>query len=192
MVEMALVLGQNRVGIARSDNPTTVPNHPVARLMFYFDCICTVLQITDEYAARLRDYMNFYLLTESEMDKLLYFCWLFSPDELINKCIFLNDDLCGEYENGFFELSEITERLLVTDSLMIGNQQRRVKKVMAFKVIFLLKNYYIPIEIYKERLHILLLAMNIIMQERRRIAGVDGASETPIRTTNTSSCCIIL
>lgn len=75
----------------------------------------------DEYVVWLCDYMNFYLLIELEMDKLLYFCWLFFFDELINKCIFLNDDFCGEYENGFFEFSEIIERLLVIDFLMIGN-----------------------------------------------------------------------
>lgn len=187
---MALVLGQNRVGIARNDNPTLVPNHPVARLMFYFDCICTVLEITDDSNAKLRDYLRFFLLTETDVDKLLYFCWLFSPDVLNNKCIFHDENLCGEYENAFFELSQVTERLLVTDSLMIGNQQRQVKNVMAFKAIFLLKNYYIPMELYKDRLEIFLLAMNIIMQERRRIAEVEAADRD--RNTTSTSCCTIL
>jgi hypothetical protein len=161
--------------------------------MFYFDCICTVLEITDDSSAKLRDYIRFFLLTEADVDKLLYFCWLFSPDVLNNKCIFHDENLCGEYENAFFELSQVTQRLLVTDSLMIGNQQRHVKNVMAFKAVFLLKNYYIPMELYKERLEILLLAMNIILQERRRIAEVEAAEQRPdTPVASSSSCCTIL
>ena len=53
---------------------------------------------------------------------------------LSDKEIFHNEELCGDSNNKFFELSVAQTRLAVTDSILIGGQRRQVQKIMLFKL----------------------------------------------------------
>ena len=71
--------------------------------MYYLNSICSVLDLSDEPAVRrLIDYQRYYNLTEEELDKLLVLCVLFRPDDLTGKCIFHNEELCGDHNNQFY------------------------------------------------------------------------------------------
>jgi len=133
---MALV-GRTQLGMKEFGNWVTVPNNPKAKLMYYLDCICTVLQLDDEGVNinRLKDYNNYRRLTDEETDLLIMLCGLaLKPDNLINKCIFKNDAMCRDWGNKFYELSAVSDRLLVAGSVMIGGRTKRVSKIMTFKV----------------------------------------------------------
>ena len=52
---MAAVLERTGVGVQDFGINVRVPDHPKAKLMYYFDCICTVLDLSDqENLCRLR------------------------------------------------------------------------------------------------------------------------------------------
>jgi flagellar motility protein MotE (MotC chaperone) len=73
------------------------------------------------------------------------------PEVLLNKCIFQDDNLCGDSSNEFFELEEVRNNLLVAGSIMIGGQQKRVSKIMAFKMSWLQQNWIDPIKTLLEK-----------------------------------------
>lgn len=42
---MAFAIGNVRMEVQDKTRVVTVPNHPVAKLMYYLDCVCDALQI---------------------------------------------------------------------------------------------------------------------------------------------------
>ena len=151
---MAAVLSNVELGLKETSSPATVPNHPQARLMFYLNCMCSVLSMDDSSPSLddLRDYRNYSDLSNSQVDELLVLCVLLSPDVLLNKCIFLNEEMCRNSCNKFFELSAVSNQMLVTDSVLIGGQRRRVQNIMTFKESFLRAYYIEPMDFYSQRL----------------------------------------
>ena len=140
---MAVAIGGRELNIVQTGTRTNIPSDPKAKLMYYVSCVCSVLEMNDhEGIRRLRDYDRYYCLTESETDELLILCYLLSPDKLIGKCFFPDDELCGDSNNEFYELSEVQSRLLVTQNVTIGHQTRRVNKIMCFKMAWMRNNYF--------------------------------------------------
>ncbi|KAL3863102.1 hypothetical protein ACJMK2_004878 [Sinanodonta woodiana] len=134
------------VGFKLIGKTVTVPNDPRARLMYYLDCMCTVVDLDDTAPnlQRLRDYED-YLLTFDEHERLLTMCVLLPPKIFLNKCIFQEDALCGDCSNEFYEITQVRHRFLVSGNVIIGGQNRQVNKIMAFKTAWLNDNYYIPL-----------------------------------------------
>ena len=82
---------------------------------------------------------------------LLVLCLALSPDKLIDSVFFLNEDMGGETSNRFFELSAVSTKLVVSESLLIGGQRKRVHKIMMFKKCWIEKNYFEPLKAFVER-----------------------------------------
>lgn len=120
--------------------------------MYYLNCVATVLGFDDEINPKYTDFTNHHRLEGDELDALLLLVLLFSPDELLDKVFFQNDQLCGDSNNEFLELSQVTQSLLLTQNALIGGKQRKVARIMAFKTIWLVKNYLEPLQYYKPRL----------------------------------------
>ena len=91
--------------------------------MYYLNCVASVIQLDDRALSRLRNYQNYYLLSDEETDALLAFVILFSPDELIGKVFFPSED-CGGGSNQFFELSAVSHMLAVADNIVIGGERK--------------------------------------------------------------------
>ena len=73
--------------------------------------MCSVLEMDNTgELGRFRDFSNYHRLDSDDIDKLLIFCLLLSPDEINGKCIFQDDDMCGNSNNKFFELSAVNTR----------------------------------------------------------------------------------
>ncbi|KAK3584341.1 hypothetical protein CHS0354_017511 [Potamilus streckersoni] len=143
---MAL-LGRDELGVREIGIGVGVPNDPRARLMYYLSCMSAVLDLDDSpNLSRLTNFSN-YFLSEDETSTLLTLCLLLSPDDLLGKCIFQDDDMCGDSCNNFFEISAVQQRLLVTESLVIGGTQRAIKKIMTFKMSWLERNWFEPIKV---------------------------------------------
>lgn len=44
---MAAVMGRTELGVREFGQTVTIPNDPKARLMYYLDCMCVVLDLSD-------------------------------------------------------------------------------------------------------------------------------------------------
>ena len=44
---MAAVLGRTEIGVREFGIAARIPDHPKAKLMYYLDCICSVLDLSD-------------------------------------------------------------------------------------------------------------------------------------------------
>ena len=95
---MAVVAGRTQIGLKPTSHSVTVPNNNKAKLMYYLNCICSVLQLDDPSINRLTRYNN-YGLNGDETDALMALCYLLSPDVLLDKCIFHSEEMCGNSSN---------------------------------------------------------------------------------------------
>ena len=146
VLAMAVVYNRNEVGLTDTTVEITVPGNDTARLMYYLDCMCSVLGLeTTEYnIARLTDYKKHYMLTNDEKVKLLLLCRYLSPDELNNKCIFQSDEMCGDMPNRFFRLNSTETTFVAAESVFVGATKVSVKKIMAYKMSWMKRNYIDP------------------------------------------------
>lgn len=150
----AALIGKTDVGIKEFGRDVEVAENPTAKLMYYLDSICYVLNIekTEENVRKLRDYKNYRRLSNDETDKLVLLCVLFSPDVLLGKCIFPDEEMCGMDMNKFYELSAVSHRFLVTEEIMIGGQTRRVQKILFFRDIWLECFFLEPMKQFQSRI----------------------------------------
>ena len=164
---------RTEVGLKDTTQRVTVPADPRAKLMYYLDCMCTVLKLDDDDDInRLRRFNNYYTLTRTDTNVLLHLCILLKPDVLLNKCIFQNDRLCGGMGNKFYDLETVRNNLLVAGSIMIGGRQKQVTKIMTFTMPWLRYYWTNPMQVLIER------------QRQERAAA--------LRRQQTSNTCIIL
>jgi hypothetical protein len=145
----AAVFKKTEVGIKEFGSSIMVPDTPVAKLMYYLDCICTCVEADDDYSLRrLRNYKtNASGLSEEEKAKLLILCLALSPDKLIGTILFPNEDL--DYDNDFFELNAVDTNLVVAESLVISGQRKRVRRIMMFKEEWMEHCYFNPLRSYE-------------------------------------------
>ena len=122
----------------------SVPQNPTAKLMYYFNCICTCVEANEDASIRrLQDYRNYASLSRTDEAQLLILCLALSPDKLIGSILFPAEDIdLDGFTNQFYELSAINTRLVVAESILIGGQQKRVRKIMMFKKSWI-ETYYI-------------------------------------------------
>ncbi|XP_068688059.1 uncharacterized protein [Montipora foliosa] len=163
---MAALIGE-RVGIRETGTTVTVPENSKAKLMYYLDCVASVLQLDNPNLNRLKDYQRYYSLSEVEIDALLTLVLLLSPDELIGKVFFHSED-CGGSSNKFFELSAVTHMLAVADNVLIGGERKRVAKIMFFQRSWMESNYFSPMRSFEGRL-------------QRLARGLPGRAPSPPR-----------
>ena len=132
---MAAVMGRTQIQIKKTGTTVTVPNTPIAKLMYYFNCVCSCVEANDDFTTRrLRNYRsNYSNLSNEEEAQLLLLCLALSPDKLTGTIFFPAEDLDG-FNNQFFEVSAVSTKLVVAQSLLIGGQQKKVQKIMMFKM----------------------------------------------------------
>ncbi len=143
---MALGLDRTQLQFKKTGVTITVPSNPYGKMMYYFDCVCNCIEIdSDSTVRRLRDYNNYSSLSTQEELMLLKICIeAASPDKLIGQCFFPNEDLDG-CSNEFFELTAVKTKLVVSDSFLVGGQQKKIHKIMMFKKSWLENHYFAPL-----------------------------------------------
>ena len=139
-------------------------------------------------------FRNCHQLSESQLDDLLILCVLISPDELLNKCIFHDDQLCGDYQNEFYDIASVQNRLLITSNILVGGQTKKVKKIMTFKMVFLESNYYTPIRFYADRLQRIARgeAPPPPQPPQQNITYMITYTNPPVPQRSNDGCCTIL
>ncbi len=148
---MAAGFVRERVGIKPVGGTCSVPNNRKAKLMYYMSCVKSVLELDDPNIAQFTDYSNYQNLSEPATDALLKLAVAFSPNELVGKVFFQNEDL-DTSNNKFFELEHVTDTIAVQGSVLVGGQRKRVAKIMMYKRLWLQDNYFNPMESYQVRL----------------------------------------
>ena len=151
---MAAVIGSTQIHVKKIGSSTTIPDNPTAKLMFYFNCVCTCIEADDDYTTRrLQNYNNYSSLTSQEEAQLLILCLALSPNKLIGSIFLLasdNEDFGGS-TNRFYELSAVSTKVLVSQSLLVGGQQKKVRKIMKFKKSWIEKYYINPLRSIERR-----------------------------------------
>ena len=136
------VLQRKQVNFRQTGKETSVPNNDVARLMYYFHCVCSAIEYNDSDVQRFRNYDNWSSLSYTEIRLLVALCYTLSPDVFDNKVFFQSDALCGNSANEFFEISQISHQLLAVQSIVIAGRQRRVNKIMTYTMSWM-RTYYL-------------------------------------------------
>ena len=124
--------------------PTTVPNNPHAKLMYYLNCVSEVVDVDD---SKLTDYQNYDQLNNVEFNLVYKLAKDIPPSLLINARIFIvNQNLLSKCDNHFYEMTDETIGVHVNSEIIFGGKVRKVKKVMACNNQWLTNNYYNPIK----------------------------------------------
>ena len=149
---MALAINRQQIGVKRTTVGATVPDNDIAKLMYYLQCVCTSIDCNnDPDIQRFTNYSNWYRLSVDEQRQLVVLCYTFSPDIFEGKVFFQRDALCVEYNNEFYEISQVSNQVVASRSIIIAGRTRRVNKIMAYKMSWLQKYYLDPMRRQAQR-----------------------------------------
>ena len=137
---------REQTGLKEFGRCITVADNPRAKLMYYLHSVTNVITLDDADVRRLRNYGNYASLTDDDTRTLLAIVVLLSPDELMDKVFFQSDELCGMYDNKFFEVKQVSHVLAITGNVVIGGERKRVNKIMTFRKSWLRENYLEPLQ----------------------------------------------
>ena len=142
---MSATFGMNKLTFEDFGERTTVPNNNIAKLMYYLDCVLTVIEYD---RIILTDYKNYFVLTAEERKLVIELAKLFNPKIFIDARIFIvNPDLLpDDLGNNFLKVTDETIGVHVNEQIMIGGKTVRVLKVMVCNSSWLFKNYYNPLK----------------------------------------------
>ena len=141
---MSATLAMENVKIRAYANPTTIPNNAYAKLMYYLNCVC---EVVDCDYSKFIDYQNYDKLTNAELEAVYKLAKEFPPSDFIKAGIFVVDqNLLYEFTNHFYEITDERIGVHVNSEITIGGLSRRVKKKMACNHKWLSSYYYIPIQ----------------------------------------------
>ena len=166
---MSATLGMKSVKVRAFGTKTEIPNNALAKLMYYLDCVATVINYDDR---TLTDYQNYDELSGEELVAVYQLAKLLNPRLFIDAGIFIVDPkLLHDAGNQFYEIYDETIGVHVNQEIMIGGKSVKVLKIMACNNIWLSTYYYNPID---------LIDKLIIDIERRRYQSTIVNTETAI------------
>jgi hypothetical protein len=148
----AVVFQRNEVGIEATGQVTTVPDNDVAHLMYYLKCLCDAIECDDDpNIRRFTNYRNWESLSFEEQKLLVALCEKWNPGALKNVFVH-NDELCGDSDNEFYTISQVKDRIVASESIVIAGRERHVSQIMTYTMRWMRRNYYDPIQQFKARL----------------------------------------
>ena len=50
---MAAVIGSTQIHVKKTGTAATIPDNHIARLMYYFNCVCCCVEADDDYTGKL-------------------------------------------------------------------------------------------------------------------------------------------
>lgn len=143
---------QNRViGIKETGHTVTVPDSPMACIMYYLSCVNSLIDIN--IPENLRKYHNYQNLSFDEENRVLSLATLLNPALFIANGIMINDPaLCQNKSNKFFSITNSRFAFAFSREFVIANKKLHTLKIMAFKSSWLEKYYINPIKTYSTRI----------------------------------------
>ena len=73
-------------------------------------------------------------------------CMKFRPENFMNRCVFVEPELCGHFSNEFYEIYQVMSLLDIGKPVRIGGKVRTIKKIMVCKKEWLVSNYLTPLK----------------------------------------------
>ena len=139
---MSATIARKNMQIRAFGTQANVPKNPIANLMYYLNCVATVIDYHDPI---LTDYHNYDLLSDEELLAVYTLATLLNPQLFIEAGIFIVDQsLLLDFENQFYEISDETIGIHVNSEIIIGGKTVKVLKVMACNENWLVISYYRP------------------------------------------------
>lgn len=154
---------------SRASNPVTIPDSNIAKLMYYLDVVCDLIEYDDRNLDRLRNFKNYRNITDTELRLLFVACAALEPDLLIDKVMFEDETgrLCGDSTNRMYEIGHTRHNFVAVNSILIAGRNRRVKKLMAYRPSWLTTYYYRP-----------MAALTTAFEQERRLQALSNVLET--------------
>ncbi|CAF5101644.1 unnamed protein product, partial [Rotaria sp. Silwood1] len=123
-----------------------------AKIMYYLNCLCHCINYEDSDIDRFTNYSNWSSLSDDE-DQFVFFLALnLSPDLFIGKIFFPSDQLCHDVRGRFYDIDAMNHPMLLTRSLIITGRICEVKRIFAFKQIWLKEYYLDPMKRFTQKL----------------------------------------
>ena len=145
---MSVSLGYQSLNVKPIGQTVTVPDNSLARLMYYLDCVFTVIQY--DQSSRLTDYQRYYLLSKEEEQTVLGLVALFNPKVMSDLSLFIVSRNLVPYgsSNEFYQITDDRIGVHVNSEVVIGGRVVKVLKIMACTEDWIYINYINPAESY--------------------------------------------
>ena len=149
---MAALFQQTEYDVQQvADVKVQVPDNPTAKLMYYLNCILSVLDINDAEFQRYKNFRNYYTMTRAEKTALIRICVLLGPDVLNDKVIFENNSI--DEPNKFFKVGQSKISVAAVNSIIIGGASRRVLEIMIYTRDWIMRFFYAPLRELNQELN---------------------------------------
>ena len=145
---MSVNLNYQSLDVKPIGRTVTVPDNNLARLMYYLDCVFTVIQY--DQSSRLTDYQNYYLLSKEEEQTVLGLVALFNPKVMSDLSLFIVSRNLVPYgsSNEFYQITDDRIGVHVNSEVVIGGRVVKVLKIMACTEDWIYRNYINPAQSY--------------------------------------------
>ena len=158
-----------------------IPNDNVAKLMYYLDCVFTVIEYDKKN--KLTDYKYFNQLTNEEKQTIYELASLLEPKLFIDKGIFIvNHDLSSEHlQNKFINITDETIGINVNREIVIGGKIVKVLNIMVCDSSWLSNFYYTPLKlINKEIIDRIVPGKQISPVVETELSAINTSNQQPI------------
>lgn len=143
---------ENSLHLKDSSVSVTVPNYPIARLMYYIDCIDSLIDL--EIPSKLTDYSNYGRLTTKEENQILVYASLLHPNIFIERGIlFENDKYCGDSNNKFYEITAIKKHRVISNNFYIKGKLVRVLNIIMMTMMIVVVVVAVHVAIFYLKSH---------------------------------------
>ena len=145
---MSLNMNYQSLDVKPIGRTVTIPDNRLAKLMYYLDCVFTVIQY--DQSSRLTDYQIYYLLSKEEEQTVLGLVALFNPKVMSDLSLFIVSRNLVPYgsSNEFYQITDDRIGVHVNSEVVIGGRVVKVLKIMACTEDWIYRNYINPAESY--------------------------------------------
>ena len=143
---------KNEILIKDKSEVTTVPNNPLAKLMYYLKSVNWTIDIIDlnisevdySFISLINDYKNYHLVSHAEKLKIIRVAKILNPTLLEDKVFFRNESLENN-SNKFYEINSTEISVAASNEVIIGGVKKKVHKIMFYKRAWMQENYSDPL-----------------------------------------------
>ena len=141
-----------KLEIQQIDHKIEIPNNKLSKLMYYLECVFTVIQSDSKKKYTNYNY-NDLLVSKEEEQTILDLVYTFNPKVMIELNLFVieSDYVPIDKENEFYDISDERFKGKVNLEVVIGESTRKVLNIMACKQSWIDKYYYEPLKEYEKQ-----------------------------------------
>ena len=145
---MSLNMNYQSLDVKPIGRTVTIPDNRLAKLMYYLDCVFTVIQYDEN--SRLTDFQNYYLLSKEEEQTVLGLVALFNPKVMVDLSLFIVSPTLVPYgsTNEFYQITDDRIGVHVNSEVVIGGRVIKVLKIMACTETWIDRYYIQPADSY--------------------------------------------